>query len=102
MEQTAMTDEIWKDIEGCGGVYMVSNMGRVKNCNRNKLLSGSLDKDGYHIFELCYLGNKKKHKLHRLVASAFLPLCIGKTHVNHKDEDKLKARCIYIKYLNIF
>lgn len=27
-----MTDEVWKDIFGYGGVYQVSNMGHVRSC----------------------------------------------------------------------
>ena len=28
-------EEIWKDIEGYNGIYMVSNLGRVKSLQRS-------------------------------------------------------------------
>ena len=39
--------EVWKDIKGYEGLYQVSNLGRVKNKRRNKLLKLQLQKDGY-------------------------------------------------------
>lgn len=83
-----MTDEIWKDIEGYEGRYMVSNYGRIKNCARNKYLTPSVDSYGYL---RVWLGNKKDrkiHSIHRLVAVAFLPNPFNLPQVNHKDEDR--------------
>ncbi|QJD54715.1 putative winged helix-turn-helix domain-containing protein [Pseudomonas phage MR4] len=83
-----MTDEIWKDIEGYEGRYMVSNYGRIKNCNRNKLLAVRLDKYGYLVVNL-YIGtNGKTYKVHRLVATSFIPNPDKLPHVNHKDKNR--------------
>ena len=44
--------------------------------------------DGYPAVNLCKAGKSSTHKLHILVADAFLPNPQGLAHVNHKDEDK--------------
>lgn len=39
--------EIWRDINGYEGLYQVSNLGRVKNVRRNKLLKTRVTANGY-------------------------------------------------------
>ena len=44
-----LPDEVWKEIEGYGGKYMVSNMGRIKSfkhCDA-KLLTAFVNNKGY-------------------------------------------------------
>lgn len=83
-----MTDEIWKDIEGYEGVYMVSNCGRIKNCNRNKLLNPWANDQGYKKVELTRGSIKVIYSVHRLVAIAFLPNPDDLATVDHIDTDK--------------
>ena len=45
--------EIWKPIQDFEGFYEVSNIGRVKNVRRNKMLVAGKDKDGYPQVLLC-------------------------------------------------
>ena len=82
-------NEIWKDIKGYEGLYQVSNLGRVKNKRRNKLLKLQLQKDGYLRVGL-YDKNLKWSckKVHRLVVEAFISNPNNLEYVNHKDEDK--------------
>ena len=89
--QHVMTDEIWKDIEGYDGRYMVSNLGRVKNCQRNKLMALSLDKDGYLTVQLTLNKAYKNHKVHRLVATHYIENINNLPEVNHKD--KVRRNC---------
>jgi hypothetical protein len=100
MNSTYNTIEVWKDISGFEGLYQVSNLGRVKSCERivkqrygtrrvnDKILSLGHDKDGYFMAILCKLGTKKTVKVHRLVADAFLEKLEYKNIVNHIDSNK--------------
>jgi len=90
--------EIWKDIKGYEGLYQVSNEGRVKALSRvvksrwgtpkplkEKEIREIVDSLGYSRLSLSKDGNVKTHKIHRLVAEAFL---VGKGHINHIDGNK--------------
>ena len=81
--------EIWKDCKGYEGKYQVSNLGRVWNVNRQHYLYGSFDKDGYiYVHLTAKNGKRKKERVHRLVALAFLPNPTNLPVVHHKDENK--------------
>ncbi len=85
--------EIWIDIKGYEGLYQVSNLGRVRSLNylhtgQTRLLSLCKDKDGYLYVTLCKKGKRNNHKVHRLVANAFLPNWFDEPEVNHCDENK--------------
>ena len=82
--------ELWKDIEGYAGLYMISNYGRVKNAER--LLKPSLSTNGYYKVRLRSNGKKKDYRVHRLVAMAFVPNCESKPFINHKDGNRLNNR----------
>jgi len=49
--------------------YEVSSLGNVRHTRLQRLLKGKFDKDGYHIRKLNY---KMSHRVHRLVALAFI------------------------------
>lgn len=91
--------EIWKDIEGYEGLYQVSNFGNVRSLNyhrtgQTKVLSPAVENGGgYLVVNLCKNGKMKKYKVHRLVASAFIPNLFDDGEVNHKDEDKTNNFC---------
>lgn len=84
-----MTDEIWKDIFGYGGVYQVSNMGRVRSCKRKswKIIRAVKLKNGYEAVNL-YSDKRQLLYVHRLVAQAFIPNPNEYRYVNHKNEVK--------------
>ena len=86
-------NEIWKDIKDYPN-YQVSNLGNVKSLNYNhtgkeKLLKKcSLNKEKKYLVVTLYNGDRKRnHKIHRLVANAFIPNPEGLPHINHKDEN---------------
>ena len=88
-----MTKEIWKDIEEYEGLYQVSNLGRVKRLKGKyvsveRILKLCRHTDGYLQVGLCKNGKRKTHKIHRLVAQAFIPNLEKKLEINHIDEDK--------------
>ena len=93
-------EELWKPIRGFDGMYEVSNMGRVKSCNRTrKSKAGSIshvherilkprsDKNGYKEVTLSKDGKLYFFRCHRLVANAFIPNPNHFPVINHKDED---------------
>lgn len=89
--------EIWKDVESYKGIYKVSNTGKIKSIDRNikmgsgfgvckgKTLSDYKDKDGYLVVSLSNKSKYKLSKVHRVVASAFIPNPLNLPQVNHKD-----------------
>lgn len=83
-------NEIWEDIKGYPN-YEVSNLGRVKNKNRNKIIKNFFNK-GYKLVSLNKNNKRKTFRLHRLVAEAFIPNPDNLPQVNHKDEDKTNNR----------
>lgn len=85
--------ETWKDIEGTGGIYEVSNTGKIRSNNylghgSQKELMLAKDKKGYLRVRIYIGGLRKTIKVHRAVAIAFIPNPENKPEVNHKDGDK--------------
>ena len=97
--------ENWKDIIGFEGLYQVSDMGRVKSLERfifKKMYGGGLHcykrkerikkfdivRD-YCTVELSKASTKERFKVHRLVATAFIPNPENKPVVNHIDNSPL-------------
>ena len=87
-EPNDLNGEIWADIVGYEGHYQISTFGRVKSFYRGKqrILAPFIDKDGY--FQIA-LGRGKKFKIHRLVATAFIPNPDDKPQINHIDGNKM-------------
>ena len=79
--------EIWKDIKGYEGLYIISNTGKVKGLKYNKLLKPVLQ-NGYLYIHLCKNSKNKAYLLHRLVAQHFIDNPDNLPEVNHKDENK--------------
>ena len=94
MEET----EIWRDVVGYENLYKISNLGNVKNCLSGRILKSSNDKDGYKLIGLYKNGVHKTHKIHRIVAQAFLPNQNNLPCVNHKDENKANNRVSNLEF----
>lgn len=93
--------EIWRTIEGYGGLYEVSNKGRIRSEDRycmsfgyqktfikGKILEPKLNTTGYKVIGLSKNGIRKYFSVHRLVAKAFIPNPKNYPFINHKDENK--------------
>lgn len=74
-------DEKWKLLNP---FYSVSNFGRIRNDKTNRVLSGSLHKDGYIFVTI----DGKQVPLHRLIALVFCDGFEEGKVVNHKDGNK--------------
>lgn len=81
--------EIYKDINGYEGLYQVSNFGYVKNLKYNKILNGTIARNGYRVVTLSKDKKHKKHYVHRLVAESFIKHNIENNVVNHKNFNRL-------------
>ena len=93
-ERERMTEDKWEPIFYG---YEVSSLGRVRSVDRvistkngdrrypGKVLKQHIDHRGYCRVTLDF----KSHKVHRLVAMAYLPNHHDYPHINHIDGDKL-------------
>lgn len=86
-------DEEYREIEGYGGWYYVSNYGNVMSLHNvergnDPYQSQTSNKVGYFTVGLWFKGKGRTCLVHRLVAEAFLPKIQGKSVVNHKDCNK--------------
>lgn len=86
--------EIWKDVIDYEGIYLVSNLARVKRIMSRKnptcdIMNNIYHPSGYVHISLTNNGKGRNFKLHRLVAIAFIPNPENKPQVNHIDGNKL-------------
>ena len=79
--------EVFRSID-CYDNYAISTCGRVKNTKTGKILKGSVDSYGYLIIDLYENAIRKTHKIHRIVANAFIDNPDDKLCVDHKDNDR--------------
>ena len=80
-------ESVWKKIEGYQDKYSVSSLGEVRNDKTKKILRPCFSFGNYLQVNL-WDNTKKKGcnaKLHRLVATYFLPRDVERPYVNHKD-----------------
>lgn len=88
--------EIWKNVVGFEGRYIVSNLGNIiklpyrdsDGYEQPGLEVSKQDARGYLRVNLRKNGKQRKYMVHRLVAEAFIPNPGNLPQVNHKDEDK--------------
>lgn len=105
--------EIWKDIKGYEGIYIVSTLGRVKRLAKDiselkskrkrvvtdRYITGHISKkDGYCRITLSKNGKSKCFLLHRIVAETFLENIENKEQVDHINLDKGDNRVENLKW----
>ena len=80
--------EEWKQIQEYPN-FEVSNHGRVRNIEKDKVISNSRNKHGYYTVRLAKDGIQKTHNLHSLVARYFVPNPFRLIVVDHIDRNRL-------------
>lgn len=99
-------DEIWRDVPGYEGMYMISTFGNICSVSRKnvyfdrkrkacvtrmvggKLVKKRIGKTGYISVSLHKDGKRKIFFVHRLVAMVFIDNPFNCKYVNHIDENK--------------
>lgn len=106
--------EIWKDVVGYEGYFMVSESGKVKSLPREvvkrdgrnffmkegKVLNTFLTK-GYKRVALRNGSEQRKFTVHRLVAEAFIPKEVGRDFVNHLDGNRLNNHYSNLEWVSM-
>ena len=77
-----------KDIKGYEGQYAITSCGKVWSYKSKKFIQPFDNGQGYLVVVLRANGKSKHHRVHRLVAEAYLPNPDEKPIINHKDENK--------------
>lgn len=82
-----MQEEIWRDIPHYETIYQVSNIGRIMALNysksgKSRIRKQQIDGRGYPSINLSKNGVQKRHRVHKLIAMAFL---------NHKPNGKMEV-----------
>lgn len=102
IESITLEGEIWCDVIGYEGLYMVSSFGRIASLSRiihctnrdimskNKILIPfTVAQHGYYAITLVINGNKKKFYIHKLVAKHFIPNPNNLCEIDHIDGNPL-------------
>ena len=109
----AVKKEIYKPIKGYEGLYEISNFGNLKRLQKTviingssrtyseRILSGTLDKNGFLKCVLVKGSISSSKRIHKLVAEAFLEdaYCGRNRHIKHIDEDKANNRLDNLKII---
>lgn len=98
-------EEIWKEVEGCEGIYLASSFCRFKALSKikingkkcsyvapDKVLKQWINNKGYLCID--FKVNKKQHHnlSHRVIAKLFIPNPDNKPCINHKNGVKMDNR----------
>ena len=98
-----MTEEIindtWRSISGYP-TYQISNIGRVRNLDNNRISKGHDNGSGYLKTVLCQNGEQTSFYIHRLVAQEFLDNIDNKPKVDHVDGDRKNNSILNLRWVS--
>jgi hypothetical protein len=99
-----LANEEWRPVVGYEGVYSISCHGRVRREGKGhgvkpgRILRPKTNDNGYQEVNLSKHNIARMHKIHALVANAFLGECPNGHEVNHKDTIKSNNRVENLEY----
>lgn len=93
-----MSNEIWKHIGGYKGLYQISNLGTIYDCEVNEPIKTYKSSNGYLITSLKKYGKWYINVVHRLVAEAFIGERPKNHDINHIDGNKLNNKANNLEY----
>ena len=95
-----LPNEIWKDVVGYEGLYMISNLGRIKSFHhkRARILKPGQNKLGYRMLSLFKNEIGKTKMVHRLIAESFIPNTENKPCIDHINGDPTDNRIENMKW----
>lgn len=94
----AFEQETWLPISNYETQYLISDKGNVFSLKRNKLLKMRTSPKGYGQVNLSKNGKLHTFRVHRLVATHFIPNPYDLPEVNHKNENKLDNRATNLEW----
>lgn len=96
-------EEEWRAVDGFTD-YMVSNMGKVKSLKwgKERVLKDRPDGSGYFQVVFCVEGKETSHKVHKLVAGAFIhnPTPDDKQLIDHIDRIRTNNTVSNLRWVN--
>lgn len=98
-EKNYLDGEEWREIEGFGGKYSVSNFGRIRKNDTLLILKSNRTNRGNSIVSLRFAGLSKTKTVSSLVAAAFLERPEGACRVEFIDGDNTNNRADNLVYV---
>lgn len=96
-------EELWKEIKGYNGTYLVSDKGRVKRIydksKKERYMTILKNQKGYCRIRLTYNHKSNLKSLHRLVAEAFIPNSENKPEIDHINGNREDNRVENLRWV---
>ena len=79
--------------------YEISPNGVIRNVKTKRVKGQYIGSTGYYMVSFSYNNKSKPKRVHRLIATAFIPNPKGLPEVNHKDGNKINNRIENLEWI---